>query len=213
MINSDVYIAFRFVLIAAWIIIFIYAFFKRRGYLTVLQESLLVVSSSGYVFLEAYFLQYIIGEVDMVWILRDIISLSLIVLLFSLIMRREVQVEKIHSMQTYIEGMVGYKAIYNDMPIPIAATRVSDGLLVYANKAYIKEYGGKLNKTNTELWDIGISEVYNENNLKAQAAKGKPIEVEEPVPGRDKKEVFIKYYKEIEGEGYVFIMQKLCKEC
>lgn len=202
--SSDLNTFIQLLVVAGWIVIFLYSFFRKWEYLSLPQKILLPIVCLLFSLSNTTLFSVVNFATD--WFSIVYYSSQI----FAQIMFGFSFIHKERKMDLLKESEMSldvFKKICDNAPREIFVVEYRTGVMVYSNNAYQKAYKKYDGEKVEEHWSKEIHKEFSSNNDLAYLANGKIINVLESISVSEKKH-FSKFFAVMNGKDVIIGMSR-----
>lgn len=200
--SSDLNTFIQLLVVAGWIVILLYSFFRKWEYLSLPQKILLPIvctlfSLSNTTLFNA--VQFTTDWYSIVYYSSQI--LAQIMFAFSFI-HKERKMDMLKESEVSLDV---FKKISDNAPREVFVVEYKTGIMIYSNKSYKTRYSHYDGEKVSDYWSEEITEEFSKNNDLAYEMNGEIINVMESVSLTEKRP-FSKFFAVMNGKGMIIGM-------
>ena len=201
--SNDLHTFIQLLLMANWIVIFLYSFLRKWKYLTLFQKITLPLMCLGFITIDSTLFNVVKFETDWYSVLFYITQFTTQVFLTVSFKQRELKIDKLHEAEMFLET---FEAIANMLHREVWILDYHTHKMVYSNPIYKQLHNDYDGKALDESFRKDFVKIYLSNNDRAFAEKGVFHEFTEPTIHGDRQ--YWKMAKVIGDKCYIIGMGK-----
>ena len=175
--SNDLHTFIQLLLMANWIVIFLYSFLRKWKYLTLFQKLTLPLMCIGFITIDSTLFNVVKFETDWYSVLFYVTQFGTQVFLAVSFKQRELKIDKLHEAEMFLET---FKAVADMLHREMWILDYHTHEMVYSNPSYKNMHNDFEGKALDEGFRKDFVKVYLSNNDKAFAKKGVFHEFTEP---------------------------------
>ena len=175
--SNDLHTFIQLLLMANWIVIFLYSFLRKWKYLTLFQKITLPLMCLGFITIDSTLFNVVQFETDWYSVLFYVTQFVTQVFLAISFKQRELKIDKLHEAEMFLET---FKAVADMLHREVWILDYESHEMVFSNPYYKKMHNDLDGKALDESFNKDFVKIYLANNDKAFAKKDIFHEFTEP---------------------------------